>query len=101
MAGSVRSGAALAHSMWLVNGGASITMENQTVAITNGYPDGTSIANVLNDNSASNTGFTFTAGATATWQKTGASAPANCSVSYAPPAAAGDAPTIAVDTTNC
>src|SRR5688572_32583929 len=42
LAGSLRSGASLAHALWLAQGdpnAASVTMEGQVIAIVNGYPD--------------------------------------------------------------
>ena len=94
LGGSVRSGAALAHAMWLATGANPVSMEGTNVAIANGYPTTVSIQSVLSDA----TGFTFAAGA---WQKNGAATPANCSVTYAAPAAAGQSPTITVVVTQC
>ncbi len=39
--GSIRAGSALAHSMFLVNGGGAVTMEGVAIAMVDGYPDGT------------------------------------------------------------
>ena len=99
LGGSVRSGAALSHGMWLAQGGgASVDMEGQTVTIANGYPTAADMTLALVDT----TGFTFAvAGGNGVWTKNGATTPANCGVTYTPPAAAGDAPTIASDTTDC
>jgi MSHA pilin protein MshA len=94
LGGSVRSGAALAHAMFLATNVSPVNMEGTSVAVTFGYPTNVSVQSVLSDA----TGFTFAAGA---WQKTGATAPANCSVTYAAPAAAGNSPTITVDVSNC
>jgi MSHA pilin protein MshA len=98
LSGAVRSGAALAHALWLAQGSvaATVTMEGQSVAITNGYPTLASIASTLADTS----GFTYTAG-TGVWTKDGATTPANCSVTYAAPASAGLAPTVTVDVSVC
>jgi MSHA pilin protein MshA len=90
--GSVRSAAALAHSVQLASGlapDASITVEGQTITMTNGYPTLASIANTLQDT----TGFTYTA-ATGTFSKNGADDSANCSFTYAPPATNGNGPVI-------
>ena len=53
--GSVRSGAALAHALWLAQGdpsSVSVTMEGQPITIANGYPNAASIANTLAENRA-------------------------------------------------
>lgn len=99
LAGSVRSASALAHGMWLAqNSPATVDMEGNTINITNGYPAAADIDDTLADF----TGYTFaTVGATSTWTKDGATTPANCSVAYTQPAAAGQAPTIAVDVSDC
>jgi MSHA pilin protein MshA len=97
LAGSVRSAAALAHSVWMATGTspASITVDGNTIAITNGYPDAATIANTLQDT----TGFDATT-TPGTFTKNGAPTPANCSVKYVA-AASGNAPTITVDKTKC
>lgn len=100
LAGSIRSAAALAKASAMAAGTnpSTVTMEGQTITLSNSYPNAASIANTLQDTS----GFTVaTAAGTTTFQKTGATTPANCSVSYTPPASAGNPPTIAVDTTAC
>ena len=95
LGGSVRSASALSHALWLAQGQpASVTIEGQTVAMTNGYPTAASIETTLSDSS----GFTFSGG---TWTKDGANTPANCSVTYTPPAANGNPPTIVADTSDC
>jgi MSHA pilin protein MshA len=97
LAGSVRSGATLAHSLSLAQGlgpAVSVDMEGTTVAMVNRYPSDAGIEDTLVDT----TGFTFAAGV---FTKDGATTPANCSVTYAEPGAAGDAPTVAVDVTDC
>jgi MSHA pilin protein MshA len=95
LAGSVRSAAALAHSVWLASGTspATISVDGNSIAITNGYPDAATIKDTLQDTS----GFGVAAGV---FTKTGAATPANCSVTYAA-AAAGAAPVITVDKTKC
>ncbi len=92
LAGSLRSAAALAHASYLAQGTnpATITMEGQSITLTNGYPDSTAtgIQNALQDI----TGFTPTLTATtATFSMTGAPNPALCSVVYTPPTVAGNA----------
>jgi len=85
---------------------ASVSMEGNTVTLSNSYPDSgaTGIAGALSPVSSSD--FTFTPGATvtssaATWTKVGATTPANCAVSYTPAASAGAAPTVAVTVSGC
>jgi len=69
LAGSVRSGAALAHALWLAQGDAastSVTMEGQPIAMAFGYPDATTIEGTLVEYS----GFELkTAGDTAVFSK--------------------------------
>ncbi len=104
--GSVRSAAALARGLSMATGAsASVSMEGTTVNLVNGYPDSslTGIAASLN---LSQGDFTFAPGPTAatgpaTWTKVGAATPANCVVNYTPPAVAGAAPSISVDTSKC
>jgi MSHA pilin protein MshA len=100
LAGSVRSASSLAKATAMAMGTnpASITMEGQTINLTNSYPAAADIANTLQDTS----GFTVaTAAGVTTFTRTGATTPANCIVSYTPPAAAGSPPTIAVTTSGC
>lgn len=98
LGGSVRSAAMLAHSMYLANGGGTVTMDGTTITMVNGYPAATAagIQAALQDT----TGFTITAGPPFVFTKTGASGttPANCSVSYTA-APVGGAPTITVPAT--
>jgi len=106
LAGTIRSSAALARGLSMATGNsASVTMEGSPVTLANSYPDASAvgIGNAIN---LSPGDFTFTAGApaatgTATWQRIGAGTPANCQVSYTPPAAAGAAPQVAVATNGC
>jgi MSHA pilin protein MshA len=97
LAGSVRSAAALAHSMYLATGTSppSLTIEGKTITFSNGYPDVATISNTLQDFS----GFdgTTTPG---TFTKTGAGTPATCSVVYGA-ATSSLPPTITVATGGC
>ena len=103
LAGSIRSGASLAHALWLAQGdpsSTSVTMEGQAITMTNGYPNDATIDDTL----VEYTGFALTAaGGSATFTKqspSGASI-ANCFVTYTPPAAANGAPTVASTTGGC
>jgi len=83
LGGSLQSAAALAHAQYLAAGTApaTVTMDGQTITLTNGYPDQTAsgIQNSLQDIS----GFTPTvAGAAVTFTKNGAPTPATCAVTY-------------------
>lgn len=96
MLGSLRSGAALAHALWLANGQTSpVSMEGKNVAIVNGYPSAGAIQNTLADTS----GFTRkTTGATTTF----AIASLNtCTAAYTEAAAANTTPTIAAGAGTC
>ncbi len=87
----------LAHGMWMAQGGgATVSMEGQTITMTNGYPNLATIDDTLADH----TGFTY-APATGVFTKDGADTPADCSVTYAPPAAADTPITVTVDTDDC
>ncbi|HYM34275.1 MAG TPA: type II secretion system protein [Steroidobacteraceae bacterium] len=98
LAGSVRSAASLTHSLFLANGGAAVTMDGTTITMLNGYPDAVvgGIPATLQDT----TGFTYAAGPPGVFTKTGATTPANCTVTYATAGVAG-APPITVVTTGC
>jgi MSHA pilin protein MshA len=91
---SVRSGAALAHAMWLATGANPVSMEGTNVALTNGYPTTASVVDVLSDS----TGFTFAGGV---WTNTGATTPADCTVTYTPAPAPNSSPTTVINTAGC
>jgi MSHA pilin protein MshA len=96
--GSVRSAAALSHSLYLANGGTAVVIDGATITMANGYPNAadTGIPATLQDI----TGFTYTA-SSGLFSKVGAPTPANCSFTYTA-AASGSSPTIsALDTTGC
>jgi MSHA pilin protein MshA len=100
LAGSLRSGAALAHALWLAQGSpATVTMEGQTITLVNGYPNVATIDDTLVEYN----GFLLTTpGGTARFTKsTPAGGPvANCYVTYTP-AAANAAPSVVVTPTGC
>ena len=100
LTGGLRSSSSLARSMAMAAGTnpSSVSMEGQTINLTNGYPTVGDISKTLQDTS----GFTVTVGASSTtFSPTGASTPASCITTYTPPAAAGSPPTIAVVTSGC
>jgi MSHA pilin protein MshA len=103
IAGSVRSGAALAHALWLAQGDPSsttVTMEGNTITMANGYPNAATIPDTLSERPPA--GFTVTAGATTVFNKANSSgtAIANCLVTYTP-AAANGAPQVVTTTSGC
>ncbi|MGI9232060.1 MAG: prepilin-type N-terminal cleavage/methylation domain-containing protein [Woeseiaceae bacterium] len=96
VSGSVRSGAALVHGLWLSQGINPVFMEGNSINVTEGYPDATDIALTLADL----TGFTVVVNGgnnQAVFSKTGVT---NCEVVYND-ALAGTAPIISVDTSGC
>jgi MSHA pilin protein MshA len=102
MYGSVLASANLAHSVYLVTGGApsSITMEGTTVDMSNGYPAATAtgIGNAIKDTA----GFTSAANGSAGWdfRVTSAATPTSCMVTYVA-AASGGSPTVTTTKTDC
>jgi MSHA pilin protein MshA len=85
MEGSLRSSAAMAHSMWLANGGVNFNVEGLPVTMANQYPNLATIPNTLQTGTvqAGTPGrFTYVA-ASGQFQLNGATAAANCYVSYA------------------
>lgn len=97
LAGSIRSSSALSHALWLAQGQpASVTMEGQSITMTNGYPNLATIDDSLSDLS----GFTYTPGATSgVFSKDGTTS--NCTVTYAEAASAGAAPSVSVTVSGC
>ena len=98
LAGSVRSAAALSHSLYLVAPASPVTMDGTTITMTNQYPAASAAG--IQATLVDTTGFSITAGPPFVFTKDGAATPANCSVSYAA-AAAGASPTILVTTSGC
>lgn len=104
LAGSVRSGAALAHALYLANSSISpIVMEGSPVGAvvidaTSGYPTVAvlGIKAVIQDLA----GFTFDP-ATGIFTMDSAPTPANCKVTYTLGAAAGAVPSVVVVSTGC
>ena len=103
LAGSVRSGASLAHALWLAQGdpsSVSVTMEGQVITIANGYPN----AATIDDTLVEYAGFDLAiVGTDAVFTKeTPAGAPiANCFVTYVPPTGPNDAPDVTSTTGGC
>jgi MSHA pilin protein MshA len=103
LAGSVRSGAALAHALWLAQGNpasTSVTMEGQAITMAFGYPNAATVASTLVEYN----GFALTTpSGTAVFTKTSPSGTpiANCFVTYTPPAAANSPPSVVTTTGGC
>jgi len=94
---SVQAAAALAHARWLVDGAVatatSVSMEGTTIALTNGYPDATSI---LAAAGITEPDFKVTAASGTTPLSIAADAThLACAFTYTAAAAANAAPTIA------
>ena len=99
LAGSIRSAAALAHSVQLATGAApsaSVTMEGQAVTMANGYPtaDTAGISAAMQDLSS------YTDSGAGVYTIASAPTPATCSVTYTA-AAANGSPGVAVDPSGC
>ena len=104
LAGTVRSGAALARSLAQASGTAqngTVTMEGASVVLLNFYPDSpnTGIPAAINV-SADFTYAPGASGAAGVWTRVGAPTPASCIVTYTP-AAVGAAPVVATVVTGC
>lgn len=101
LAGSIRSGAALAHGKALATRAAasgSISMEDQTIDLAFKYPATAQIGRVL----SSTAGFTSsTAGSATRFAPDNVADSANCHVDYEAPSAANTPPTITLVTTDC
>jgi MSHA pilin protein MshA len=100
MVGSLRSASSLAHAMYLTAGNspASVSMEGQTVTLTNGYPDLAGIVLAMQDVS----GFTqVSATPLLSFQKTGAATLATCVATYSLSTGPNIAPVISGTTTTC
>jgi len=96
VSGSIRSGAALVHGLWLSQEVNPVVMEGNVINLTEGYPDATDISATLADL----TGFTVVVNGgadQAVFSKTGST---NCDVTYND-ALPGTAPIISVDTSGC
>jgi MSHA pilin protein MshA len=101
LAGTARSGAALARSMAMASGAAAagtVTMEGATVQLVNFYPDASATGIPLAVTVS--TDFSYAAGATGVWTATAAPTPATCTVTYTP-AAANGVPGVAVNVAGC
>ena len=97
--GAINSAASLAHAQWLANGSSAattVTMEGQTVTLTNGYPSAATTGIDTAAGLLNTTGYTVTGSAPRTFTPNGVTTPANCQVQYTAPASLGTAPTISL-----
>lgn len=104
LSGSIRSGAALAHSLWLATGSsaATVTMEGQSIDIdtTTGYPKATAagIKQVISDLN----GFdAAVSGSDMVFNITGMATITNCKITYTLGSGAGVPPSVTVAKSNC
>jgi len=100
LAGSVRSASAMAHAKAIVskqNGATgSISVEGTAINMINGYPSAASLMDLIADTS----GYTVTSGTGEVTIDNGAATTASCDVVYTD-AVAGNAPSIALTTSDC
>jgi len=96
VSGSIRSGAALVHGLWLSQEINPVFMEGNAINLTEGYPDATDISATLADL----TGFTVVVNGGADQAVFSKSGSSNCEVVYND-ALPGAAPIISVDTSGC
>jgi MSHA pilin protein MshA len=103
LAGSVRSGASLAHALWLAEGSpssTSVTMDGQAIPLAYGYPSAAAIGNTLVEHA----GFELTTSSgTAVFTKTSSSGAliADCFVTYTPAGGLDDAPEVVATVSGC
>jgi len=98
--GTVRSSAAMVHATYLVRATNPVVVEGPVnVNVAFGYPT-TAAGGIDTAVQFDTTEFTYTA-LSGIFGKVGATTPANCSVTYAEPLAAGGTPTITLDVSNC
>ena len=100
LAGTLRSTATMAHSVYLARGNPAnpVTIDGQAINFVNGYPDANTIGLLLAQGTvtANNLAGTFaTVAGSGTFTLNGATTPANCAVTYTGAPANGD-PSVAV-----
>ncbi len=101
LAGSIRGASALAHSMFLVNGGGAVIMEGVTITMDDGYPDAIAlgITGALQDITGYTAAYAAGPPKVATFETDGGTA-GSCTVTYTE-AVTPASPTIGVDTSAC
>ncbi len=102
--GSVQSGSALAHAAFLTAGSGAattVTMEGQTVNLTNGYPAATAAGIGMAAGLVTGQGYTINYAVTPiTITPDGVTTAANCQVQFTAASAAGAAPTVTLTATS-
>lgn len=102
VADNMRSAAGMAHSIQLstnVDPGGNVTMEDNVIALANGFPTTATIATASGFDGM---GYTSkTTGTTITWMRDDATTPANCSVTYTESTAADVPANVETDVTGC
>ena len=97
LAGSVASAVQLANSFWLASDQpARLALARGDVAMINGYPSMTTVANTLEVSETA--AFEFTRGR---WQHRDSRSSDPCGVSYTPPTSAGELPRIVIEQSGC
>lgn len=103
MLSTVQGSSAMMNAQAIINGQTAatgtITVGGQAISLVYGFPK--SATGGIDVSVTNMQGFTYNTGAPATFTLNGAPTPANCSVSYTQPAAAGGTPTIVATTTGC
>ncbi len=103
LSGSLKSASAIVHAQALVDNKTSgaVTLEGQSIALVNGYPDNTAIATAANVDTANDYDANTTAGTTAIFSIKGYTPTSgNCNVTFTE-AGAGGAATVVADTGGC
>jgi len=100
MSGSIRSAVAMSHADAIVKEQTgptgAITVEGQTIALVNGYPNSASVMNLIGDS----TGYAEVAGTGTVAINNGAATVADCRIVYTD-AVAGNPPAIVLSATDC
>lgn len=98
LAGTLRSAASMAHSVYMARGNPAnpVTIDGQAINFTNGYPNAADIGKLLaqGTTTTNNLAGAFTDSGAGTFTLNGAVTPANCAVTYTAAPVNGD-PTIA------
>jgi MSHA pilin protein MshA len=97
--GSIRSAAAMAHSMHVLKGVSPVVMEGNPITIVNGYPDYLTIEDTLTDTAGFTVSYTVLPPLMAIFAKDGA--PGACEVAYHGAWVPDTAPVIVVDLSGC
>jgi MSHA pilin protein MshA len=97
--GSIRSAAAMAHSLHVLKNASPVVMEGNPITIVNGYPDYLTIADALTDTTGFTVSFTAVAPFRTVFAKDGAAG--TCQVVYHGAWVPDTSPSIVVDLSGC